>query len=60
MKNKSFEPMDARDAFHQRERQCARDKRVGKWLSSLLILIAIAIVFFVLYAYFIDKPVNAF
>ncbi|MCI1474136.1 MAG: hypothetical protein LKH27_06985 [Prevotella sp.] len=50
------EPEDAREAFHKSEKQHARQAIINKWLSRLFVLIAIAIIAFALYAYFIDKP----
>ena len=53
---KSLEPEDAREAFHKSERQHIKQEKINKWLSRLFVVVALAIVVFVLYAYFIDKP----
>ncbi|MCH4216051.1 MAG: hypothetical protein LKF68_04565, partial [Prevotella sp.] len=53
---KSSEPEDAREEFHKDERRHARQEKINKWSSRLFVLIAIAILVFALYAYFIDKP----
>lgn len=55
-KKKYSEPIDAREAFHKSERQHKRQEIIHKWISRLFLLIAIAIIAFALYAYFIDKP----
>ena len=55
-KNKTFEPEDAREAFFKNEKQQVRNKKIGKWLFYFMVLVALAVIIFVLYAYFIDKP----
>lgn len=55
-KTKHTEPIDAREAFHKSERQQIKQEAIKKWISRLFLLIAIVLIAFVLYAYFIDKP----
>lgn len=55
-RNKITEPEDAREAFHKSERQYVRQEKVQKLFSLLFVIIAVAIIAFVIYAYFIDKP----
>ena len=56
LRSKHSEPIDAREAFHKSERQHKKQEMMNKWISRLFLLIAIAIIAFVVYAYFIDKP----
>ena len=55
LRSKYSEPFDAREAFHKSERQHKKQEIMKKWISRLFLLIAIAIIAFVFYAYFIDK-----
>jgi t-SNARE complex subunit (syntaxin) len=54
-KTKYTEPEDARVAFHKSEKRHAVNNKISKWFSYLCVLITIAIIVFVIYAYFIDK-----
>lgn len=55
MKTKYSEPEDAREAFHKSEKRHEVNDKISKWFSYLCVLITIAIIVFVIYAYFIDK-----
>lgn len=56
LRSRNSEPLDAREAFHKNERQHVRQEKINKWFSRLFVLLAIAIIIFVFYAYIIDKP----
>lgn len=56
MKSKFEEPEDAREVFHKSEKRQVINDKIRKYFFYVCILVTILIVFFVIYAYFMDKP----